>query len=159
MADTSTASGRAQAIDVASELKRPGLLAMLFADYVTQTVDKKVLIGGVFDRVAFTRDQPAAFYIYIRLKEVYSDLEVSFLDPDGSRVGTLSTGFESDQSPSSPEPNYQQVISRLEIRFDHPGVYWFEIRHKGVLLGCSPLVVLIKGDEDGSRTASTSTAN
>jgi hypothetical protein len=143
-------------LEPAAELKRPRLVAFLFADWAQQGTDQKIALGGIFERLTLRGKQTPAFFLFIRATEVYEFTpRVLIYGPDGAPLGEIVTAPTGGFAPSHSEPNYSQVIVRVAMEMPQPGVYWFELRAGEAVFPAVPLLVLRQEEAEDADTNDT----
>jgi hypothetical protein len=142
--------------DVQREISKPRLLALVFADWGSLGVDGKISVGGVFARMRYTgeKDHKYGFFLFLRCAQTNkSTVKLTVYTPSGEEHGSMTIGPPSDFDPDPDRINYVQLITRVEMPFPEPGIYWFEVRHHRSVLGGAPLTVTpeaSEGDESES---------
>lgn len=139
-------------IDWKAELHRPRMLALLFADWASETTDHKLAIGGVFDRIFLRPTEEVrrlGFYIYLRVTEAYQETtNILVYAPDGQVMAQLELGVDPNYIASQTEPNFVQLVSRIGLPLTQPGIHWFEVRYRNESLGRVPLIVQLMENQD-----------
>ncbi len=136
-------------IDVAVERQKPRLLSILFCDFASLTLEKKVNLLGVFDRIFVhpeTKRTPV-FTLFVRTAETIDErLTVSLFQPNGK----LSLGFHFGGENETYTPNLPaqiQLMVGLQFTAEMEGAYWFDVSYKHVSLGGAGLVVEYRKDQ------------
>lgn len=127
----------------------PHLIALLFAEWASETQERKHAFGGVFDRVQIVSGTslPFTFFLYIRTMQARSGqipdpIQVDILAPDGNNIGSVfMEAIEPEDAIPQFYPLIVQGISRVTMTLDQIGIYWFKVMHHGQSLGMAPLIV------------------
>lgn len=141
-------------IDAQTELKRPRLIAFLFADWATIDRDGKVALGGIFDQVKLPDEENVFpfFHLYLRLAQAYErELRVVIYTPNGVAAGEIQLEQPLDSLQASAEElKYVQLVSSIRFPNKGAGIYWFDIRYGDESLAIIPLDVKPPEKTDGS---------
>jgi hypothetical protein len=138
-------------IDFERELKKPRLVAFLFADYASSTTDGKAVIGGVFERIFVEPLQPEKpqivyqFFIFLKVVEAdKSSLDIHSFSPAGELLNVITLQVAEGAVIIDNEPNHIQAVLRVGLEFKQPGVHWFDVRYQDVSIGMVPLIVQLQ---------------
>ena len=140
-----------QIVDIASEVARPRLLAILFCDWVNETPENKANLIGAFDRLFVQSDSRLTppFTLYIRATHVHEGPTlIRVFQPDG-RVGLEAAVEPPEVTEGTDEPENLQVIARMQFVAEQVGTYWVEVSYRGQSLGGAPLVVQLRDIDNG----------
>lgn len=137
-----TVAQKAQ-INIAEELGKPRLVALLFCDYLDRTKEGKSNLAGAFDIIYVDpeRKRTPPFFLFVRTAETGSGpLEVTFFDPSGA-VAAAATFKATPYTPTPGQPGHMQVLARIQLDTPIEGVYWVDVSHSGQTLGGAALTV------------------
>ena len=130
-------------LNLPEQRKKPRLLSLLFCDFANFTLDKKINLLGIFDRIYVppNNTKTPVFTLYVRTAETVEErLIVTLFDPDG-KVG-MAFQFGGEQLTYTPGlPAQVQLAIGVQFAADKQGPYWFDVSYKGVSLGGAGLVV------------------
>lgn len=136
-------------LDVASERTKPRLLSLLFCDFASFTLDKKVNLLGIFDRVFVHPENKLTpvFTLYVRTAEAIEEkINVTLFTPDNQAGMGLQFGGE-EQVYTPNLPAQVQLVVGLQFKADMEGPYWFDISYKQKSIGGAGLVVEYRTEE------------
>jgi len=125
------------------EREKPRLLSLLLCGFSNFTIDKKVNLLGVFDRIYVPPEnkRTPVFTLFVRTAEAIEEpLAVTLFTPDNK----LGMAFQFGGEPQVYTPGLPaQVQLAIGIQFiaEVQGPYWFDISYKGISLGGAGLVV------------------
>jgi len=148
-------------IDLSDERSRPRLLALLFCDYINQTVEGKVNLAGVFDRIYVhpEKKRTPRFALFVRFAEALdSPVTLTVFGPEGDPVFGFQFDPNRSQFEALPErrsdyPKQIQAVLGMQFKAETEGVYWFDISFRSQSLGGAGLPVeFIKEGENVSGT-------
>ncbi|HEY2972034.1 MAG TPA: hypothetical protein VGJ48_05940, partial [Pyrinomonadaceae bacterium] len=77
----------ASSLDTAKEREKPRILSILFCDFANFTVDKKVNLLGIFDRIYVhpEKKKTPLFTLFIRTAETIEErVSITLFDPKGA---------------------------------------------------------------------------
>ena len=143
-----TVAQKAQ-INIAEELGKPRLVALLFCDYLDRTKEGKSNLAGAFDIIYVDpeRKRTPPFFLFVRTAETGSGpLQVTFFDPNGA-VAAAATFKAAHHTPTPGQPGHMQVLARLQLDTPVEGVYWVDVSHNGQTLGGAALTVEFRKQE------------
>lgn len=139
-------------IDVAKEVEKPRLEALLFAEYGAIALDKKGLVCGIFDRlfVSAEKKETGLFYLFVRTCETLDDeIRIRIFSPDNNLLAVAESGeVQNPEVIKKEPPRHLQVLHRLSLKTPLEGIYWFEVLYKGQSLGGTPLIVMFKQEDE-----------
>ena len=130
-------------IDLAKELKKPRLVSVLFCDFANQTVEGKLNLLGIFDRIfvdpELKKTPPVGFFV--RTGGTFDGpVEITILDPNDQMVAVLS--FAADDMSKTEGKHFQmQVVGKVQFPTSTEGLYWFDISYQGESLGGTGLQI------------------
>lgn len=147
----------AASFDLKKERQQPRLLSILFCDFASFTLDKKVNLLGIFDRVFVhpERKKTPVFTLFVRTAETTNErLAVTLFQPDG-KAG-LAFQFGGEHNVFTPNlPAQVQLLIGVQFVAEVEGPYWFDVAYKGKSLGGAGLVVEyreVEGQDRGTDT-------
>lgn len=133
----------ASGLDLKSEREKPRVLSILFCDFANFTIDKKVNLLGIFDRIYVHPEnkKTPTFTLFIRTAETVDErLSVTLFDPMG-KPG-LGFQFGGEQQTYTPGlPAQIQLVIGLQFTAQVEGAYWFDVAYKQKSIGGAGLVV------------------
>ncbi len=140
-------------IDVAQEVKKPRLQAVLFCDYSSDSIDNKANLLGIFDRIYVHPDKKATpeFELYVRTVETLGRLKVSIIDPSGNLVSVI-TYSEKGERTTPNLPLLVELQATVRFKASVEGVYWFDVSCEGESLGGAGLAVAFRTSEGKNET-------
>jgi hypothetical protein len=133
----------ASTVDLATERSKPRVLSLLFCDFASFTIDKKVNLLGIFDRIFVhpEKKQTPIFTLFIRTAETIEErLTVTLFRPDGKPgLGFQFGGQKQTYTPNLPAQI--QLLIGLQFVAEIEGAYWFDVSYKEKSIGGAGLVV------------------
>ncbi len=147
-------------VDVAGELAKPRLLALLFCDYMNQATDGKTNIIGVFDRIFVPLDKKGTprFGVFIRFAEALAGpVTLTVFGPKkepilGLQFDANPAQFEAIPERRSEYPKQIQALLGMQFEVETEGVYWFDVSYLSQSLGGAglPIEFIKEGEKVGA---------
>lgn len=142
-------------LDTAKEREKPRVLSILFCDFANFTIDKKVNLLGIFDRIFVHPEQKKTpvFTLFIRTAETIEErLNVTLFDPKGAP--RLAFQFGGEQQTYTPNlPAQIQLVIGVQFTAEMEGAYWFDVAYKEKSIGGAGLAVeyrVVEGQDRGT---------
>ena len=127
------------------ELKRPRLIAFLFATGHQVLPDNTVVLSGIFDTVSATSgdtDRSMKISVFVRIAQAFDEeIYIHFYSPTGELVEGIELIPPKNAVLEEGQPNYIQVARTFTFTFYDLGIYWFDVQYKRESLGMVPLFV------------------
>jgi hypothetical protein len=138
-------------IDVDKAWRRPIFQSILFCDFANQTIDGKVNLIGVFDRLYVhpSRKITAPFFLFVRTAGTLTGpIQVRCIGPDRGLVFTIDYAATGEFELKNDLPAYVQFVGPVRFAVNEQGIYWFDVSFEGGLLGGVPLMIEFRETED-----------
>jgi len=136
---------RDDTLNIAEELGRARLVALLFCEYGNMAAEGKANVLAVFDTIqAITLNDTTqiAFYLFVRTANTEGPVYLRIFDPGGKIV--IGLEFQADKPELLPgQPWCTQVLAPARLPVKVEGTYWAEVSYKGEVLGRAALYVLL----------------
>lgn len=140
-------------VDVANEIDKPRVIALVFCDFFNQTKEVKLNLLGIFDRIYVepTIKKSPRFGVFVRTAHTFVDaVEVVIYSPNKQAVAGFA--FRVKEDAAIKDQFQMQFIGFIEIDTPEEGLYWFNVAYQGKTIGGAGLKVEFREVTDGEGT-------
>jgi len=132
-------------IDPSQEREKPRLMSLLFFDYANTTLEGKLNLMGVFDRIYVDQvtKKTTPIGIFVRVCKAWDyPFRVTIISPDNKPIGGITIGGDpAKYPPDQKRPDQLQALGRVEFQATIEGTYWIDVSYGEQSLGGGPLVL------------------
>ena len=121
--------------NVPEDVLQPRIVALLFADWASYTADGKVVLAGVYDRMALRPEQfgqPIQIFVYIKMAHMHEgNTHASIIGPEGNIVAGFEIATPTSVVAYDNEPVMIQIMAPVFMIFPVPGLYTLTFTYQG----------------------------